>query len=91
MMLEEPVRAPQYNLDGYMLDGRLHVLGIVDAVMYPGTQAFMRFELPSRSPAPAGWRHARPTWHSASSTPSASGTACSTWSSSTTRRRTGSR
>jgi hypothetical protein len=24
------------------------VLGIVDAVMYPGTQSFMRFELPSR-------------------------------------------
>jgi biotin carboxylase len=48
MMLEEPLRAPQYNLDGYMRDGRLHVLGIVDAVMYPGTQSFMRFELPTR-------------------------------------------
>ena len=48
MMLEEPVHAPQYNLDGYMRDGRLHVLGFVDAVMYPGTQAFMRFELPTR-------------------------------------------
>jgi hypothetical protein len=45
MLLEEPVRAPQYNLDGYMHDGRLHVLGIVDSVMYPGTQAFMRFDL----------------------------------------------
>lgn len=48
MMLEEPVQAPQYNLDGFVHDGRLQVLGVVDAVMYPGTQSFMRFELPSR-------------------------------------------
>jgi hypothetical protein len=51
MMLEEPVRAAQYNLDGYVVDGKLHVLGIVDAVMYPGTQAFMRWDMPSRLPA----------------------------------------
>jgi hypothetical protein len=51
MMLEEPLlRAPQHNLDGYVFNGQLHVLGIVDAVMYPGTQAFMRFDLPSRLP-----------------------------------------
>ncbi len=56
MLLEEPLRAPQYNLDGYMLDGKLHVLGIVDAVMYPGTQAFMRFDLSAQpsSRLPAG-------------------------------------
>ncbi len=48
LMLEEPVRAPQYNLDGYVRDGQLHALGVVDAVMYPGTHSFMRFELPSR-------------------------------------------
>jgi biotin carboxylase len=51
LMLEEPLRAPQYNLDGYVFNGELHVLGIIDAVMYPGTQAFMRFDLPSRLPA----------------------------------------
>jgi biotin carboxylase len=48
MMLEEPMRAPQYNLDGYVVDGEVHALGFVDSIMYPGTQAFMRFELPSR-------------------------------------------
>ncbi|MBP6251929.1 MAG: ATP-grasp domain-containing protein [Rubrivivax sp.] len=48
MMLEAPVTAPQYNLDGYMHAGSMHVLGVVDAVMYPSTQAFMRWELPSR-------------------------------------------
>jgi biotin carboxylase len=58
MLLEEPLRAPQYNLDGYMLNGQLHVLGIVDAVMYPGTQAFMRFDLPTRLPAAVAARAA---------------------------------
>jgi hypothetical protein len=50
MMLEEPLRAPQYNLDGYVFNGQVHVLGVVDAVMYPGTQAFMRWDMPSRLP-----------------------------------------
>ena len=53
MMLEEPlpVGTPQFNLDGWLFDGRVHLLGVVDAVMYPGTQAFMRWEHPSRLPA----------------------------------------
>jgi biotin carboxylase len=50
LMLEEPVVGAQYNLDGWMAGGELHVLGVVDAVMYPGTQAFMRFDYPSRLP-----------------------------------------
>ena len=58
MMLEEPLRAPQYNLDGYVFNGQLHVLGIVDAVMYPGTQAFMRWDMPSRLPAAVAERAA---------------------------------
>lgn len=50
MLLEEPVPldVPQYNLDGWVADGQVHALGVVDAVMYPGTRAFMRWELPSR-------------------------------------------
>ena len=52
LMLEEPLRGAQYNLDGFVHDGQVHVLGVVDAVMYPGTQAFQRWELPSRLPAP---------------------------------------
>jgi hypothetical protein len=53
LLLEQPVPAstPQYNLDGWVVDGRVHLLGVVDAVMYPGTQAFMRWQLPSRLPA----------------------------------------
>ncbi len=48
LMLETPVRAKQYNLDGYMFNGELHVIGCVDSIMYPTTQAFMRFDYPSQ-------------------------------------------
>jgi len=50
MLLEEPVPpdVAQYNLDGWVQDGEVHALGVVDALMYPGTQAFMRWEFPSR-------------------------------------------
>jgi biotin carboxylase len=55
LMIEEPVPpdTPQYNLDGWVQDGEVHALGVVDAVMVPGTQAFMRWEVPSRLPAAA--------------------------------------
>ena len=48
MLLEAPVQAPQYNLDGWVFEGQAHALGVVDALMYPGTQAFMRWEFPSQ-------------------------------------------
>ncbi len=50
MMLEAPLPLdlPQYNLDGWVFNGQAHALGVVDAVMYPGTQAFMRWEVPSQ-------------------------------------------
>ena len=51
MLLEAPVQADQFNLDGYVFNGDVHAIGVVDAVMYPNTQAFMRFELPSKLPA----------------------------------------
>jgi hypothetical protein len=51
MLLEEPVQADQFNLDGYVFGGEIHAVGVVDAIMYPGTQAFMRHEAPSRLPA----------------------------------------
>ena len=51
MLLEDPMPAhlPQYNLDGWVAGGQVHALGVVEAVMYPGTQAFMRWELPARA------------------------------------------
>ncbi|MGA0114371.1 MAG: ATP-grasp domain-containing protein [Burkholderiales bacterium] len=48
MIAEEILRGDQINIDGYVHKGRVTVLGMVDEVMYPGTQAFMRFEYPSR-------------------------------------------
>lgn len=48
MLLEEvvPEHVPQYNLDGWVAGERIHALGVVRAVLYPGTRAFMRWELP---------------------------------------------
>lgn len=50
MLLEHPVAAPQYNLDGYVWAGEMRPLGFVESVMYPGTQAFMRFDYPCALP-----------------------------------------
>jgi hypothetical protein len=50
MVLETPVHAAQYCLDGIVFNGQIKPLGVVDAIMYPGTQAFMRFDYPSRLP-----------------------------------------
>ncbi len=51
LMLETCLQGQQYCLDGYCFDGGVRRLGIVDAVMYPGTRAFMRWDYPSRLPA----------------------------------------
>ena len=48
MQLEQPVQGTQHNLDGWVHRGHVHALGVVDALMYPGTQAFQRFQYPSR-------------------------------------------
>jgi hypothetical protein len=50
LLLEAPVSALQYNLDGYVFGGELRPLGFVESVMYPGTQAFMRFAYPCALP-----------------------------------------
>ncbi len=51
MIGEEIIGGFQVNVDGFVVDGRIEILGIVDAVMYPGTDAFLRWEYPSRLPA----------------------------------------
>jgi cytochrome c oxidase subunit 2 len=40
----------QVTVEGYACHGHIEVLGIVDALMYPNTIAFRRFEYPSRLP-----------------------------------------
>lgn len=51
MIVEAPIRAEQFNLDGYAYQGAVQMLGVVDSIMYPGTSAFLRFAYPSRLPA----------------------------------------
>jgi biotin carboxylase len=52
MMIEEPINHAQYSLDGYAFAGDIRALGCVDSIMYPGTQAFMRFDYPSKLASP---------------------------------------
>ncbi len=51
MIGEEIMRGVQFNVDGIACTGRVTLLGVVDCVMYPGTNAFRRFEYPSAIPA----------------------------------------
>ena len=55
LMLEAPAWTPerplpQYSLDGIAFNDQIKQLGVVDSIMYPGTQAFMRFDYPSALP-----------------------------------------
>lgn len=50
LLAEEVMHGEQLNIDGYCISGEVHFLGVIDEVMYPDTQAFMRFEYPSRLP-----------------------------------------
>lgn len=40
----------QVTVEGWVQGGRVHVLGVVDSILHPGTHAFLRFETPSALP-----------------------------------------
>jgi len=46
-LIEEALHGTQHNLDGWVDERGAHLLGIVDAHAYPGTQAFQRWHYPS--------------------------------------------
>ena len=46
MIVEELLQGRQVNVDGYVHEGRVHLLGVTDEVMYPGTISFLRFVFP---------------------------------------------
>jgi biotin carboxylase len=48
LLAESLLEGMQVSLEGYAYRGRVHVMGIVDALMYPGTISFERFVYPSR-------------------------------------------
>jgi biotin carboxylase len=52
MIAEEIMEGVQLNVDAIACFGRVEALGVVDCVMYPGTNAFRRFEYPSAISAP---------------------------------------
>jgi hypothetical protein len=50
---ESLLEGVQATVDGFVFDGRVTTMGVVDSVMVPGTNAFLRFDYPSRLvPAP---------------------------------------
>jgi hypothetical protein len=53
MIAEELLHGVQVNLDGYVCQGNVRVLGVIDENMYPGTYAFRSFEYPSKVPPEA--------------------------------------
>ena len=50
MIAEELVDGHQVNLDGYVHEGEVTILGVIDENLFPGTCAFRNFEYPSRVP-----------------------------------------
>jgi hypothetical protein len=53
MIAEEIIEGRQVTVNGYARDGRITMLGVVDSIMYPGTDHFQRFQYPSELPAAA--------------------------------------
>lgn len=49
-LCEELLKGQQLTVEGYATGDTVHIMGIVDSVMYSGTQAFQRFEYPSKLP-----------------------------------------
>jgi biotin carboxylase len=51
LMVETLLEGAQVSLEGYVCGGRVHVMGILDAIMFPGNISFKRFQYPSSRPA----------------------------------------
>ncbi len=49
LVVEDVLEGRQLNVDGYVSGGQVHLLGITDELMYPGTISFLRFAFPAAS------------------------------------------
>lgn len=49
-LAEEAAGGRQATVEGYMVDGRAHVYGIIDSVLYPDSPSFHHYEYPSNLP-----------------------------------------
>jgi len=59
LLAETLLEGTQVSLEGFAFGGQVHVLGIIDSVMFPGTISFKRFVYPSRLPPEVQARMAR--------------------------------
>jgi hypothetical protein len=50
LIVEGLLTGVQATLDGFVCDGQVVVIGVVDSIMFPGTLSFQRFEYPSSLP-----------------------------------------
>lgn len=50
LLAEEIVEGVQTTVEGFVQGGRIEILGVVDSVMFEGTQSFKRFDHPSSLP-----------------------------------------
>jgi biotin carboxylase len=50
LLAEELVDGEQVTVNGFARMGEITMLGVVDSIMYPGTDQFQRFQYPSRLP-----------------------------------------
>jgi biotin carboxylase len=48
LLVESLLEGAQVSLEGYAFRGQIHVMGILDAIMFPGTNSFKRFQYPTR-------------------------------------------
>lgn len=50
LLLEGMLSGHQVSLEGFVHNGKVTVMAIIDAIMFPGTFSFKRFQYPSRLP-----------------------------------------
>jgi hypothetical protein len=50
MIVESLLDGSQVTVEGFVFEGEVTILGVVDSVLFPGTLAFERFQYPSRLP-----------------------------------------
>jgi biotin carboxylase len=50
LIAEELLHGKQVSLEGYVFNGQVTVMGIIDAVFFPGSISFSRFQYPSKLP-----------------------------------------
>ncbi len=50
LLYEDLLEGMQVSLEGFVYQGQVTVMGIIDAIMFPGTFSFKRFQYPSTLP-----------------------------------------